>query len=217
VLAGMAVSQCGHVNDASGGLGTLDNSTTIDFLSGILFKGAFFARVVVSEVGFLAVAFSGVVFSAIIANTIYLKCVAGGQVMVFAADLLLDFSDLGREKFDRGAAFRAHHVVMAAAVVLVLEARNAVMKGNFAGESTIVQQLQRPVDGGKSNAGIFFLDQAVQFVGGEMFAGFEKRAQNRAALPGLLQAYAAKMLQENGLGLADALARDAGLIVDSLL
>jgi hypothetical protein len=212
VLAGMAVSQCGHVREASGILGKLDNSTSIDLLSEI-----FFTRVFASEVGFPRVAFSAIIFSAVIANTVNLKRVAGGQVMVLAADLLLDFSYLGREKFHRGAAFGAHHVVMAAAVVLVLEARNAVMKSDFTGQSTTGQQLQRPVDGGKSDACVFLLDQSVQFVGGEMLASFEKRAQDRVALPGLLQAYAAEMLQKNSLGFADALARDAGLIVNSLL
>src|ERR1035441_2934499 len=142
---------------------------------------------------------------------------AGGQVMVLASDLSFDFSYLGREEFHRGAAFRAHHVVMAAAVVLMFEARNAVMKSDFAGQSATSQELQRPVDGGKADACVFFLDEAVQFVGGEMLASFEKRAENRVALPGLLQAYAAEMLQKNSLGFADALARDAGLIVNSLL
>jgi hypothetical protein len=212
VLAGMTVSQCGHVKEASGELGTLDNSTSIDLLAGI-----FFTRVFASGLGFPRVAFSAIIFSAVIANPINLKGMAGGQVMVLATDLSFDFSYLGRKKFHRSAAFRAHHVVMAAAVVLVLETRNAVMKSDFAGQSATSQKLQRAVDGGKTDACVFFLDQAVQFVGGEMLASFEKRAQNRAALPGLLQAHAAKMLQKNSLGFADALARDAGLIVNSLL
>ena len=65
--------------------------------------------------------------------------------------------------------------------------------------------------------GIFFLHQPVQFVGGEVFAGFEKCAQDGVSLPGLLEADAAQMLQKNCLGLADVLTRDAGLIVNALL
>ena len=194
-FAGMAVAQCGHTSEA--GFGGLDNSPPIALLSAAMFLA--------------------VVFPAVVANPVNLKSVARGQIMVLAADLPLDFSHLGREEFHRGAAFGAHHVVMAAPVVLMLVAGNAVMEGDFAGESAPGQKLQRAVDSGEADAGIFLLDQAVQFIGRKMLASFEKRAQDRVALPRLLQTYAAEMLQENGLCLADALARDAGLIVDSLL
>ena len=136
---------------------------------------------------------------------------------MFAADLLFDLSDLGREELDRRAAFRADHVVVAAAVVLVFIARDAVVKRDFAGEAATSEQFKRPVDGGESDAGIFFLDQAVQFVGGEMLTRFEERAQDGVALPGLLQAHAAQVPEEDSLGLAHALTRNAGLIVDAIL
>lgn len=213
----MTVSQCGHVREAPAGFGALDNSTSIDFLSGVFFAGVFFVAVYASKVVFSAVVSPAAALSAVFANTINLKRVASGHVTVLAADLLLDFSYLGREEFDRGAALGTHHVVMAAPVVLMLVAGDAVMKGDFAGKPATGQKLQRAVDGGETDTLVFFLDQAVQFVGGEMFASFEERAQNRAALSGLLQAYAAQMLQENRLGFADVLARNAGLIVDSLL
>ncbi len=129
----------------------------------------------------------------------------------------LDRSDLLREKFDRSAALGTYHVVMTAAVVLMLVTRDAVVKGNFAGQSATSQKLQRPVDSGESYARIGFFDQPMQFVDREMFASFKERPQNCVALFGLLQAHATEMLQENSFRLADVLPRDGRLIVDSFL
>jgi hypothetical protein len=181
------VPQCGHFTVACAGFAGLDKSASIPLLS------AFFA------------------------NTINLECVAGGYVMMLASDLLLDFSDFLREKFDRSSALGAHHVVMTAAVVLVLITGDAVVEGDFAGESATGEEFQRAVDSGETDARIGFLDQTVQFVGGEMFAGFEESSQNRVALLGLFQADAFEMLPKNSLGFADALRRDGRLIVDSFL
>ncbi len=142
---------------------------------------------------------------------------ASGNVPVFASDLLLDFSDLLREKFDRRAALGAHHVMMAAAIVLVFVTRDAVVKSDFAGQAAARQKFQRAVNGGEADARVGFLDQAMQFVGREMFASFQESPQNCAPLFGLLQADATKMLQENSFGFADVLARDGWPIVDSFL
>ena len=111
----------------------------------------------------------------------------------------------------------ADHVVMAAAVVLVLVAGDAVVKGDFAGQAALGQQLQRAVDGGVADAGVFFLHQAVKFVGGKMVAGFEEGAQDGVALRRLLQADALQMPVKDLLGFADHLAGDGGLIIDALL
>ena len=137
--------------------------------------------------------------------------------MMLAADLMLDLPDLGREEFDRRAAFGAHHVVMTAPIVLVLKARDAIVECHFAGQPAIRQQLQRAIYGGETDALIFLLDQAMELVGGKMLACLQKCAQNGVALAGLLQSYAAEMLQEDALCLAQIFARDAGLIVDTLL
>ena len=136
---------------------------------------------------------------------------------MFAADLVLELANLGREKLHRGAALGAHHVVMAAPVVLMLVAGDAVVKRNFAGQAATGQELQRAVDGSKADAGIFFLDQPVQFVGREMLARFEKRSQDGTALFGLLQPDAFEVSQENALRFADVLPRNRWLIVDSFL
>src|SRR5882762_787334 len=99
--------------------------------------------------------------AAFFANAVDLESVAGGDVTVFVSDLPLDRSDFLREKFDRSAALGTHHVVMTAAVVLVLVTRDAVVKGDFAGQAATSQKLQRPVDGSETNSRIGFLDQSM--------------------------------------------------------
>ena len=75
---------------------------------------------------------------------------------------------------------------MAAAIVLVLVAGDAIVEGDFAGQAAFGQQFQRAVDGGVADAGIFFLDETVQFLGREVIAGFQKSAQDGVPLLGLL-------------------------------
>jgi len=113
---------------------------------------------------------------------------ASGEVAIFLAYFLLEAAHVLGKEFDGTAAIRADHVVMAAAVVLVLVAGNAVVEGDFAGQAALRQQFQRAIDGGVADAGVFFLHQAVQFVGGEMVAGFEKGMQDHVALRSLFQA-----------------------------
>ena len=132
--------------------------------------------------------------AAFFANAVDLESVAGGDVTVFVSDLPLDRSDLLREKLDRSAALGTHHMMMTAAIVLMFVARDAVMKSNFARQSATSQKLQRPVDGGETDARIGFLDQPMQFVDRKMFTSFEEGPQNCVALFGLLQAHATKML-----------------------
>ena len=128
-----------------------------------------------------------VLFAAVFADSVNLKGVAGREVVVLAADFLLELADFLGKEFDGAATVGADHVVMAAAVVLVLVAGDAVMEGDFAGQAALRQQLQRAVDGGVADAGVFFLHQAVEFVGGKMVAGFEEGMQDGVALRGLLQ------------------------------
>ena len=155
--------------------------------------------------------------AAVLADAIDLEGVSGRSVMVPAADFLFQLIDLVGKKFHRASALGAHHVVMAAPVVLMLVAGDAIVKGDFAGQSAFREQLQRAVDRGIADARIFFLHQPVQFVGRKMVAGFQKRAQNCIALCRLLQAHSLEMLMENSLSFAHHLARDGGLVVDPLL
>ncbi len=160
---------------------------------------------------------NSVFLAALLADSINLECVTGGCVVVFVADLLLQFADFLRKKFHRTAALRAHHVVMAAPVVLMLVAGDAVVKGHFAGQPALGQQFQCSIHRRKANSSIFLLHDAVEFVGRQVVTGFEKSAQNRIALRGLLQAHALQMLVEDLLRLANHFARDGGLVIDAFL
>ena len=62
-----------------------------------------------------------------------------------------------------------------------------------------------------------FLNQAMEFVGREMVAGFQKRAQDGVALSRLLQADSFQMAVEDVLRLADHLGRDCRLVIDAFL
>src|SRR5579864_7700772 len=103
--------------------------------------------------------------AALFADPVNLKGVARGQVVVSASDFLLQVANLGGKEFHRAATLGAHHVVMAAAIILMFVARNAVVKSHFAGQATFGKQLKRAVHGGVSDAGVFPLYQAMQFVG----------------------------------------------------
>jgi len=155
--------------------------------------------------------------AAFFANAVNLKGVACRNVMMLAADFLFDLSDFLGEKLDRRTAFGADHVVMIAAVVLMLVAGDAVVEGDLAGQSASGEKFQSSVDGGETDARIGLLDQAMQFVDGEVFAGFEERSENGVALSSLFEADATKMLQKNSFCFAHIFARDRRLIVDTLL
>jgi hypothetical protein len=158
-----------------------------------------------------------ILLATVFADSVNLKCVSRSEVVILAADLLLEFADFLREKFHGTAALGADHVVMAATVVLVLVAGDAVVKGDFAGQATLGEKFQRAVDRGIADASILFLDQAVEFVGGEVVASFEKRAENCVALASLLQANILQVAMKYVLGLADHLPREGGLIIDAFL
>src|SRR4051812_7847555 len=76
-------------------------------------------------------------FATFLADAINLEGMPGGEVVVFAADLLLELPYFRRKELDRATAFGAHHVMVAAPVVLVLKTRDAVVEGDLAGESAI--------------------------------------------------------------------------------
>jgi hypothetical protein len=158
-----------------------------------------------------------VLLAAVFADSIDLKGVSSGEVAVPAANFLLELADFRGEELDGTATISANHVVVAAAVVLVLVAGNTVVEGDFAGQAALCQQLQRAVDGGVADARIFFLHQAVEFFGREMVAGFEEGVKNGVTLRRLFQADGPQVAVKDFLGFADHLAGDGGLIIDSLL
>src|SRR5271169_3809649 len=200
-FAGITVPQCGHFTEACAGFaGPL----------GAIFAGSFSELDNSASIPLLRIA-------AFFANPINLESVAGGNVTVLASDFLLDLSDFLREKFNRSAALGTDHVVMTAAVVLVFVTRDAVVKSDLARQAATCQKLQRPVNGGETDARVGFLDQTMQFVDREMFTRFEESPQDGATLFGLFQADAFEMLQKNSFGFANVLPRDGFLIVDSFL
>ena len=77
--------------------------------------------------------------------------------MIFVSDFLLKLSHFLGKELHGTAATGAHHVVVAASVVLMFVARNSVVKGNFGGESTFGEKLESAVDSGVADAGIFLL------------------------------------------------------------
>jgi hypothetical protein len=157
------------------------------------------------------------ILAAVFTHTVDLKSMASRRIVVAAADFLLELIDFAGKKFHGTAAPGAHHVVMAAAVVLVLVAGDAVVEGDFAGEAALGQQFQSAIHGRVADARVFLLHQAVQFVGGEVVAGFEKGAEDSIALRGLLEADPLKMLVKNSLSFPDHLHGDRGLVINALL
>src|SRR5258708_1215477 len=107
--------------------------------------------------------------------------------MVFAPDLFFQLVYLRREKLYRRVTFRADHVVVIAAIELVLITRHAVGERNGAGQSAFRQQLERAVNGGEADLGIFFAHEAKKLVGGEVIARLKKSAQDGIALVSMLK------------------------------
>jgi hypothetical protein len=158
-----------------------------------------------------------VFLAAILADAVNLKSVPGREVAVLASDFLLEPVHFVRKKLDRASALGADHMVMTAAVILMLVASNPVVESDLAGQSAFRQQLQRSVDRGISNARVFFLHQAMKLFGREMVAGLEESAKNGVPLGSLFQSHALQMPVQNFLGLTHHLAGDRRLIIDSLL
>src|SRR4051794_33919708 len=104
---------------------------------------------------------------------------------------------------------------MSAAVVLMLVAGDAVVERHFAGESAFGEELERAIDGGETDLGIFLLDQAVELFGGEMIAGLEKSFEDGVALLGMLEADLFQVLMKDVGRLAEHLPREGRLIIDT--
>jgi hypothetical protein len=83
-------------------------------------------------------------------------------IVIAATDLLLKPFDLARKELDRTATIRANHMMVATPVVLMFVAGDAIMKGDFAGQATLGQQLECAVNSRVTDPGVFFLDQPMQ-------------------------------------------------------
>src|SRR5919204_6201383 len=107
--------------------------------------------------------------------------------------------------------------MVAAPVVLVLVARNAIMKSHLASQTTFGEQLQGAIDGGEADTGILLLHQSVQLLGGEVIARLEESTQDGVALLGVLETNFFKVAMEDVLSFADRLTRDRYLVVNAFL
>ena len=107
--------------------------------------------------------------------------------------------------------------MVAAAVELVFVAGNAIMKGDFACQSTFRQQLQRPINRRESDFGIFFSREPEKLIGGKVVARLQEGAQNRVALVRMLQTHSFQVLVEDVLGLAHGFTSGRCMIVNSSL
>ena len=122
--------------------------------------------------------------------------------MVFAADFRFKTIHFRREEFDRASAGSTDHVMVAAAIVLMLVASDAIVKCNFACQSTLSQQLQGTIDCREANTRISLAYELVELLGGEMFVGLEEGEQDRVALLRPLEADALQVLMKALLRLA---------------
>lgn len=156
-------------------------------------------------------------FPAFLTHPINLKRMPRSAVVVASADIFFKLLDFVGEELDGAAAAGADHVVMAAAVVLVLVAGDAVVEGDFAGEVALGEELEGAVDGGVADLGVFLLDQAVELVGGKVLAGLEEGLEDGVALGGVLEADTLEVLVEDALRFANHLGGDGGLIIDALV
>ena len=82
----------------------------------------------------------GALLPTVLADAVDLEGMPGGLIVMLSPDFLLQFVDLGRKEFYGTAAFRADHVMMTAAIMLVLKAGYTVVESNFAGKSTLCKQ-----------------------------------------------------------------------------
>jgi hypothetical protein len=157
------------------------------------------------------------VLAAVLAETIDLKCVAGGIEVILAANFLFQLAHLGGEELDGNSAAGANHVVMATAVELMFVTGYAVVKSDFAGEPALRQQLERAVDGSKANFRVLFPRQAKELIRGKMIAGFQESTQDGIPLVGMFQAHAFEVFIKNVLGFAHGFARRRRMIVNPSL
>jgi hypothetical protein len=75
----------------------------------------------------------GALFATVLADAVDLEGMPRGLIVMLSPDLLFQLVYLRRKELYRTPTFSADHVMVTAAIVLVLEAGNTIMKGNLAG------------------------------------------------------------------------------------
>ena len=107
--------------------------------------------------------------------------------------------------------------MMAASIVLVLVASNAIMKSHFARETALGEQLEGAIDRGNSDARVAFAHELVKLFDGKVLVSFKEGEKNRIALLSPFEADAFEMLLKTKLRLAQPLLRDRDRIIDAFL
>ena len=74
-------------------------------------------------------------------------------------------------------------------LVVVFVVSEAVAKANFTSQPGFSQELQRPIDGRLSNAGVVLLDQTVKVFAGKMIFRAQKDIENQIALGGAFEPF----------------------------
>ena len=105
-----------------------------------------------------------VLFPTVFADAVDLKGVAGGVKVIAAADVFFQLPYFGRKEFNRDSAVGTNHVVVAAAVELVLVAGNAIVEGNFTGKAAFGQQFQSAIHSGEPDLGIFLSGESEKLI-----------------------------------------------------
>lgn len=151
---------------------------------------------------------------AIVAGPVDLEAVAGGEVVVFLADLAFQVFQFGGKEFHRASALGTDHVVVSAAVVLMFVTRDAVMEGDFTGKAAFGEKLEGAIDGSETDLRVLLADHAVKLVGGKVVASVKEGAEDGVALASVLEAYLLQVLMKDGCSFAQHFARDCGLIIN---
>lgn len=95
---------------------------------------------------------------------------------ILVPDLFFDLRDFRGKELNGSAALGTYHVMVAAAVELVLKASGSIRERNHAGQPAFRQQLERAIYRSESDLGVFLPHQAEQLVRGKMIARLQERA-----------------------------------------
>ncbi len=107
--------------------------------------------------------------------------------------------------------------MVAAPVELVLVTCDPVMERDLTGQPAFGQKFKCAIHGSETDLRVFLAHEAEQLVGREMVARFQKRAQDRVALLGVLQTNPFQMAKEDFLRFAHGFARGRSVVVNACL
>lgn len=116
---------------------------------------------------------------------------------MFPGHCFLHFFNMGIDEFNNLAAFRADEMIVVAIVSGAAFKTDKAVSEVFSGrQSGPGQQLQGPINGGKADAGNFFLDMTVQFLGADVALFLKKCVGDQPALLRQLQPLGAEIVFE---------------------